>query len=144
MSWSTSLSSYLLTATDGGGVTAICELVILKEIMLQIQMQNYLPTAPKPCEIFDMIGGTSTGGLIAIMLGRLRMTVDETLQEYRRLAKTVFSDTKNVFGDEAYKATTFEKAVQAIVRRYGSLHGEKLADSNMTLLDPQHESACKV
>jgi hypothetical protein len=26
---------------------------------------------PKPCEIFDLIVGTSTGGLIAILLGRL-------------------------------------------------------------------------
>lgn len=130
--------------TDGGGVTAITELVILKEIMLQIQKQNHLRTAPKPCEIFDMIGGTSTGALIAIMLGRLQMTVDETLEEYQRLAKTVFSDTKNAFGDGAYKATTFEKAVQSIVRRYESPDGQELVDPNMTLLDPEHESACKV
>ena len=26
-----------------------------------------------PCDYFDLIGGTGTGGLIAIMLGRLRM-----------------------------------------------------------------------
>jgi len=26
---------------------------------------------PKPCEVFDLIVGTSTGGLLAIMLGRL-------------------------------------------------------------------------
>jgi patatin-like phospholipase/acyl hydrolase len=28
---------------------------------------------PKPCDYFDLIGGTSTGGLIAIMLGLLGM-----------------------------------------------------------------------
>ncbi|KAH7304220.1 acyl transferase/acyl hydrolase/lysophospholipase [Rhexocercosporidium sp. MPI-PUGE-AT-0058] len=44
----------------------------------------------KPCEYFDMIGGTSTGGLIAIMLGRLHMSVDECLAAYRKLSDEVF------------------------------------------------------
>jgi len=46
---------------------------------------------PKPCEFFDMIGGTSTGGLIAIMLGRLHMTVDEAIEAYLSLSKEVFA-----------------------------------------------------
>jgi hypothetical protein len=32
-----------------------------------------LSETPKPSEYFDLIGGTSTGGLIAIMLGLLGM-----------------------------------------------------------------------
>ena len=32
----------------------------------------------RPCEYFDLIGGTGTGGLIAIMLGRLRMVYQES------------------------------------------------------------------
>ena len=43
-----------------------------------------------PCHYFDYIAGTSTGGLIAIMLGRLRMSVDEALHQYQELAANVF------------------------------------------------------
>ncbi|OGM48646.1 hypothetical protein ABOM_002049 [Aspergillus bombycis] len=46
--------------------------------------------AVKPCEVFDLIGGTSTGGLIAIMLGRLEMDVDECIEKYTSLMEEVF------------------------------------------------------
>ena len=43
-----------------------------------------------PCHYFDYVSGTSTGGLIAILLGRLRMNVDEAIKEYKRLSTKVF------------------------------------------------------
>ena len=43
-----------------------------------------------PCHYFDYIAGTSTGGLIAAMLGRLWMSVDRTLKEFNDLTERVY------------------------------------------------------
>jgi patatin-like phospholipase/acyl hydrolase len=61
---------------DGGGVRGLSSLVILREIMESIRIKARLPQTPKPCEYFDLIGGTSMGGLVAIMLGLLGMVAD--------------------------------------------------------------------
>jgi patatin-like phospholipase/acyl hydrolase len=58
---------------DGGGVRGLSSLLILREIMEDIERRTDADETPLPCEYFDLIGGTSTGGLIAIMLGRLGM-----------------------------------------------------------------------
>ena len=49
---------------DGGGIRGLSELIILQEIMRRIQAQANLPQLPRPCDYFDLIGGTSTGGYI--------------------------------------------------------------------------------
>lgn len=46
-----------------------------------------------PCHYFDYVSGTSTGGLIAILLGRLRMSVDEAIEEYKELSAKIFEKT---------------------------------------------------
>ena len=62
-----------ILSLDGGGVRGLSSLLILREIMLDIETRMRVDATPKPCEYFDLIGGTSTGGLIAIMLGILGM-----------------------------------------------------------------------
>ncbi|EEQ35315.1 pfs [Microsporum canis CBS 113480] len=90
---------YCLLSLDGGGIRGLSSLSILKNIMDRVndERQNEGKDRVKPCEIFDLIGGTSTGGLIAIMLGRLEMDVDECIKAYRNLAKTVFSERARRF-----------------------------------------------
>jgi patatin-like phospholipase/acyl hydrolase len=45
---------------DGGGVRGLSTLYIIKKLMEGIDSTN----PPKPCDYFDMIGGTSTGGSV--------------------------------------------------------------------------------
>jgi patatin-like phospholipase/acyl hydrolase len=78
-----------ILSLDGGGVRGLSSLLILREIMEEIGRRNepedydagehHHSEIPLPCEYFDMIGGSSTGGIIAIMLGRLRMVSPETM-----------------------------------------------------------------
>ncbi|KAF3765074.1 FabD/lysophospholipase-like protein [Cryphonectria parasitica EP155] len=76
---------------DGGGIRGISSLLILQAIMEDIKEAQKLQTTPRPCEIFDIIGGTSTGGIIAIMLGRLGMTVESCLKAYRSVMEEAFT-----------------------------------------------------
>ena len=49
-----------MLALDGGGVRGLSALMILKELMEKANPDS----PPKPCDYFDMIGGTGTGGWV--------------------------------------------------------------------------------
>jgi hypothetical protein len=55
-----------LLSLDGGGVRGLSSLYILKDLMgrLNIQRQDAGHTYVKPCQVFDLIGGTGTGGYV--------------------------------------------------------------------------------
>ena|SRR5579859_8205985 len=68
----TEMSTPRILSLDGGGVSGLSALLVLQEIMKKIGQQTQRTNredTPRPCEYFDLICGTSTGGLIAIMLG---------------------------------------------------------------------------
>lgn len=110
---------YLL-CLDGGGIRGLSSLYILKQLMEKIDPEK----PPKPCEYFDMIGGTSTGGLIAIMLGRLRMTVDECIRDYRALSTKVFTRKHRLLSIRGhlqgrYDSKALEEAIKDVVQSRG-------------------------
>ncbi|KAL8718789.1 MAG: hypothetical protein Q9225_004121 [Loekoesia sp. 1 TL-2023] len=106
-----------LLTLDGGGIRGVSMLLILDEMMKRIQHDKGLASLPRPCEYFHLIGGTSTGGLIALMLGRLQMTTKDALRTYNSIAGSIFckANRKSSFKDGAFKATTLEKQIQDLV-----------------------------
>lgn len=60
------MTGLCLLLLDGGGIRGLSTVCILKGLMARLndecQKSNLPPV--KPCEVFDLIAGTSTGGLV--------------------------------------------------------------------------------
>ena len=63
------------TEQDGGGIRGFSELLLIKGVMHRLMIgesngrkkdgRALLNNLPKPCDYFDLIGGTGTGGCAA-------------------------------------------------------------------------------
>ncbi|KAG6875566.1 hypothetical protein C0993_008531, partial [Termitomyces sp. T159_Od127] len=108
-----------MLSLDDGGVRGLSELIILQEIMSRLKHLGNLDSLPKPCDYFDIIGGTGTGGVIALMLGRLHMPIDLAIKQYVLFSQEVFSDIKKWSWAEKFKATAFESGMRSIIQCAG-------------------------
>lgn len=100
-------------------------LIILQELMHRtfVEIEGRAPKRheiPKPCDHFDLIAGTGTGGLIAIMLGRLRLDLDTCKDVYVRMTRRAFETDKTFAGipwkSTMFKASKLEEVIKACVR----------------------------
>jgi len=118
-------------------VRGLSALHILKQLMELVDPEN----PPKPCDYFDLIGGTSTGGLIAIMLGRLRMNVDECITEYKKLSTRVFTKIHHRINWKGDVQGRFDH--EALVLGVQELLVSRGLDKDLLLKDAAGASACK-
>lgn len=77
-----------------------------------------------PCHYFDYMAGTSTGGIISIMLGRLRMCIDDCIAEYETLGPKVFAHPRwfhfrspLFWPRDKYDHRSLEQAIREVVDR---------------------------
>ncbi|PHH70274.1 hypothetical protein CDD80_6119 [Ophiocordyceps camponoti-rufipedis] len=112
---------------DGGGVRGYSMLIIVQELMHRtfVETEGRAPRRheiPKPCDHFDLIVGTGTGGLIAIMLGRLRLDLETCKELYVRMTRMVFQTDKTIAGipyrSTLFKASRLEDAIKQCVREH--------------------------
>jgi len=118
-----------LLAFDGGGVRGLSSLLIVERLMQEIQRireEEGNPTPderpPSPWQYFDLICGTSTGGLIAIMLGRLRMVCPplSAMDALTQCSRPMFA-SRNI--------SNCLKACSASIKRCWSLSATATVDS---------------
>ncbi|KAI4371131.1 hypothetical protein MLD38_019397 [Melastoma candidum] len=73
-----------ILAMDGGGIKGLATVQMLKEIEKGTGKQIH--------ELFDLICGTSTGGMLAVALGIMSMSLDQCEEIYKNLGKLVFAE----------------------------------------------------
>jgi hypothetical protein len=128
-----------LLFADGGGVRGLSTLLILQDLMSQINvsLRNLRnPEDPhrdvEPHEIFDLVAGTSTGGLIAVMLGKLGMTLDQCIAAYHDLSRTIFGK-KHIRGRLTFGLAPSRYSGSRLQRAVCRLLGDRGFDNNLPM-----------
>ncbi|KAI0868821.1 hypothetical protein GGS24DRAFT_494248 [Hypoxylon argillaceum] len=116
--WKPDLAGVRLLCLDGGGIRGIVELEVLNQI--EIYLGGHLPIQ----SFFDLIVGTSTGGIIAAGLGIKNWRVSECIEKSETLADKAF--TRRLIGihdipfigraGRKYRTKPFEEVLQATFR----------------------------
>ncbi len=81
-----------ILALDGGGTLGIIEIAFLEKIEHILRRRNGNDPDFRLCHYFDLIGGTSTGAIVAAALA-LGKSATEVKDLYMSLAKEVFKQT---------------------------------------------------
>ncbi|CAM1511722.1 Fc.00g092350.m01.CDS01 [Cosmosporella sp. VM-42] len=137
-----------LLSLDGGGIRGISSIIILKEIMRQVNKGRPSREHLEPWQVFDLIGGTSTGGIIAIMIGCLRMSLDDCEKAYVTMAEQIFQPKRSslnpkrfvdyIQARERFSSRSMEKVLKDII-------GSQTGNQNTKLMGTeQNDPACKV
>ncbi|KAL3422240.1 kinesin light chain [Phlyctema vagabunda] len=128
---------------------------------LEHKVADSIPRPLLPCDYFDLIGGTSTGGLIAVMLGTLRMDVDSCIKEYLAMAPNIFpietlisgnkfsKFLKGAKGKARFDSKPMEQAIKNLVQTRLRALGEDSEDVENThfrfkAYGDQQSPTCKV
>ncbi|MGJ3230808.1 MAG: patatin-like phospholipase family protein [Oceanicaulis sp.] len=114
-----------ILALDGGGVRGAMSIAVLERIEDILRARHGGHPDFRLCDYFDLVGGTSTGSIIAAGLAAKRMTAREIAAMYDELAGDVFKSRFLAFG-----ATRAKFDAKNLRRQLEGVFGD------MTLGDP--------
>ncbi|QRV92253.1 kinesin light chain [Ceratobasidium sp. AG-Ba] len=117
---------------EGGGARGLSSLIILDELMTRLQHKMGLQSQPVVRDHFDVVAGTGTGAVIACMVGRLGVSVQQAIKQYVKLAD-VFAERK-LFGTTSFKTTKLQDTLKSIVR-------EVTGDENTRMMDSTEDAS---
>lgn len=85
----------ILLSLDGDGIRGLSQVLLVESLVNAICTK--IGGQVDPYQIFDLIGGTSMGGVLGIMLTRLRMQAHRAREAYKLIAKEVFPNKRDFY-----------------------------------------------
>jgi predicted acylesterase/phospholipase RssA len=136
-----------LLSLDGGGVRGLSSLLVLRDLMYAIAAEEKRLgrregadfTALRPCDYFDLIGGTSTGGIIAILLSRLKLDCEQCIKIYLKMAEKIFKHDRSISvfgmkiptGSSRFSGTVLADAIKSSLKELGFDEDEPMWDEEL-------------
>lgn len=105
-----------ILALDGGGVKGLLTLGMLKPLEQELRARAGGHDDFRLSDYYDLIGGTSTGAIIASGLA-LGLSVDALIELYKRLGPEVFGRTAGdgVFLQSRFESKKLRRALQSVL-----------------------------
>ncbi len=134
---------FKILSIDGGGIRGVIPtkvLALAEEELARIGKASHI------CDYFDLICGTSTGGIIAIGLA-LGMPASEILSLYRDNAKTIFPYQSNftkvkkiLFEHELYERDVLKQLLIAAYNKYAGESPARLGHCRTRVCIPAYDA----
>lgn len=96
---------------DGGGVRGVAAVTIINTVLEDLEERTGKTDLEHVHQLFDVMAGTSTGGLISLLYGRLRVPAHKLVNIYASLSKSLFEAhpvkkfIRGKFGGATYSAS---------------------------------------
>jgi hypothetical protein len=133
MSWQRTLDDHLfepgpkrILSLDGGGVRGLITLGLLQRVEDILKARSRQGEKFRLCDYFDLIGGTSTGGIIAMLLA-LGYKVADIRTIYLGMCPRVFENRRGILEQvfnpyslvaPTFDAKEFERAINEVIKTF--------------------------
>ncbi|KAF2854321.1 FabD/lysophospholipase-like protein, partial [Plenodomus tracheiphilus IPT5] len=128
----------ILLSIDGDGIRGLSALLIIETLVNAICAK--VGQRLEAYQIFDLTGGSSLGGVIAILLCRLRMQAHRAREAYKQIAKQVFANKKDFFVSLDPQASRMNPNGEALEEEIKSIVKQELGTEDELLLDSREDT----
>ncbi|KIM21557.1 hypothetical protein M408DRAFT_102455, partial [Serendipita vermifera MAFF 305830] len=118
---------------DSGGPGTYSQLLILKEYMARLSSDLQIAADDVyPADYFDLMGGVGFGGLVAFMLGHLRMNVNQAIDTLFTVTAHLSFDDSNDGIDRENNSTILKEFLESMLQKRGISPETKMSDIDVS------------